>query len=104
MQSSKSRIHSRTRSGRVWKISEDTEDTTPTTQEELAAQVERLREELQQKYQELVELKTTAARTNAGLESKEDHVETLHRQLEQAELLAEVAKLYSLETVRAELR
>ena len=83
-------------------MSEGTEETTLTAEVILAAQVERLREELQRKDEELEELKELrTADARAGVE-REDHVETLKKQLEQTELRSELTMLRSLENVRVE--
>ena len=55
--------------------------TTPTVEEEIAAEVKLLSEDLQRKDQELEELRTAATRASVELESGrhlEDCVETLH--------------------------
>ena len=87
-------------------MSEPQERAATGTVEELSAQKERLREELQQRDRELDELRTAATRASTELERikkpLEDRVARLQQDLEQAELRGELAMFRALENARVE--
>ena len=99
-------LHSKTRSGKIRRMSEPQERAATGTVEELSAQMERLREELQQRDRELDVHRTAAARASTELERVkkplEDRVARLQQDLEQAELRGELAMFRALENARAE--